>query len=78
MLYFIYFCNINKVYSYLYKLTFVDESQTKCIQYQEEINKLQKQIEKYQIDFELKEKVINESKHFNFIILIILNCYFYI
>lgn len=42
----------------------IDESQTKCIQYQEEIDKLQKEIEKYQINLEVKEKHVNESKHF--------------
>lgn len=42
----------------------VGESETKCIQYQEEIDKLQKEIEKYKIDLEIKEKCVNESKYF--------------
>lgn len=42
----------------------VDESETKCVQYQEEIDKLQKEIEKYKIDLEIKEKCVNESKYF--------------
>jgi len=40
-----------------------DESREKCIQYQEEINKLQKEIEDYKKNLEVKEKLVNESKN---------------
>lgn len=34
------------------------------MQYQEEINQLRKEIDKYHIDLEIKEKRINESKYY--------------
>lgn len=46
------------------RLCFIDESQTKCIQYQDEISKLQTEIDEYKADLELKEKLVAESKHF--------------
>lgn len=41
----------------------LDESQAKCIQYQDEISKLQKEVNEYKADLELKEKLVIESKH---------------
>jgi myosin heavy subunit len=38
----------------------LDESRAKCIQYQEEINKLQKEIDDYKNNLEVKEKLVDE------------------
>uniref|UniRef100_A0A2S2NL63 Microtubule-associated tumor suppressor 1 n=1 Tax=Schizaphis graminum TaxID=13262 RepID=A0A2S2NL63_SCHGA len=38
----------------------LDESRAKCIQYQEEIHKLQKEIDDYKNNLEIKEKLVNE------------------
>lgn len=47
-----------------FKTIFLDESQEKCVQYQEEIKKLQIEIDKYKSDLEIKEKLVDDSKHF--------------
>lgn len=46
------------------ELILLDEYQGKCIQYQEEISNLQKEIDKHKIDLEMKEKLVDDSKHF--------------
>jgi len=53
-------------------LNVTDESRAKCIQYQEEIHKLQKEIDEYKNNLEIKEKLVNESKNFVSYILLFL------
>jgi len=55
-------------------LNVTDESRAKCIQYQEEIHKLQKEIDEYKNNLEIKEKLVNESKNFCVLYTTIFNC----
>lgn len=56
-------------------LNVTDESRAKCIQYQEEIHKLQKEIDEYKTNLEIKEKLVNESKNFRVLYITIFNCH---
>jgi len=44
-------------------MSVTDESRAKCIQYQEEIDKLQKEIDDYKNNLEVKEKLVDESEN---------------
>lgn len=56
-------------------LNVTDESRAKCIQYQEEIHKLQKEIDEYKNNLEIKEKLVDESKNFRVLYITIFNCH---